>query len=137
MITMNILLIGRETSITNTIEEILLAQEEWKAIKVNATQFPDSCNTRGNSQGKAPYEVVIANLIDFSEKPVEATRLVRTIFPLIPLLVMANYKKNNLIQFLIEAGANGYLQLGLSEMKLLDAITHVAQGHTVIHADYT
>ena len=114
---MHILLLGRDTFITSTIEEMVSYVAAW-TLNRNSTCL--------NLNIQPSYDVIILNLLDFTLPPPELIRTVQKQLSAVPLLTLHTYKNEPLINPLFEAGATGYLQLGTSEEQVLKAIEKVA-----------
>jgi DNA-binding NarL/FixJ family response regulator len=83
------------------------------------------------------YDILIVNLSGFTESPKSIVKQISAILSAIPLLVLYSYSRDVLIKPLISAGANGYLQVGSSEVKLFEAVKKVAEGEEVILTEIT
>lgn len=124
---MDILLLGRDTSVTNTIKDMLKSVEEWSVTRsFSIEKVADQTSDDG------VYDLIVANLADFSPPPTSIINKILNHFSSAYLLVLYSYSQKLLIQPLLEAGANGYLQNGISEDQLLEAVKTVANGNQYI-----
>jgi DNA-binding NarL/FixJ family response regulator len=124
---MDILLLGRDTSITNTIMEMLSSVEAW-----SVTQMFSIDKAAAKTSKKGFYDLVVANLTDFSPPPTQIVSKIKIHFPSSNLLVLYSYNQELLIKPLLEAGADGYLQNGISEDELFEAVETVTDGEQFI-----
>lgn len=131
---MNILLFGQNNSITHTIHEMLDSAAGWMATLIYESELNPRVEINDQEAG---YDILVANLSGLSESPKSIVQQLLAIFPSTPLLVLYSYSQEILIKPLISAGANGYLQVGSSEVKLLDAVKKVAEGEKVILTETT
>lgn len=126
---MEILLLGRGNSITQTIEDMISSVEEWN-IRTTST-LPKAPSSEQS------YDVILANLDSFTTPPRVFVRKIKSEFPDSPLLVVYSYSQPFLIQPLLESGATGYLQEGLSEAKLFECVRKVSDGEQHIFTENT
>lgn len=133
---MEILLLGRNTTITNTIMTMLTTIKSWS---VTQTSIIDSIGdeTAVETSKEGFYDLIIANLADYSSPPTQITGKLTIHFPSSYLLVLYSYNREFLIKPLLEAGANGYLQNGISDDELLEAVQTVADGNKYIGVEST
>lgn len=124
---LEILLLGRDTSITNTVKDMLRSVETWSVTKTSSIK-----NTTKKTSENSFYDLIVANLADFSPPPTKIIRKIKDHFPSSNLLVLYSYSQKLLIQPLLDAGANGYLQNGLSEDNLFEAVKTIAGGSRYI-----
>lgn len=83
------------------------------------------------------YDLIVSNLADFSPPPTTVINKILNHFPSTYLLVLYSYSQKLLIEPLIESGANGYLQNGIPEDQLLEAVKTVANGNQYIGLETT
>lgn len=133
---MHILLLGRDTSVTETIKKMLSSIEEWSVNTILSPDFTDEKQLISDVQ-KSAVDIIIANLADFPTPPEQIIRYITTHFLKTPVLVLHQYSRNLLVQPLIEAGATGYLQLGLSEDRLQKAVEIISAGSRYIDTETT
>ncbi|GEM_PF-843059 len=133
---MNILLFGRNNSITHTIHEMLDSAPGWIATKI-CDLDPDWTATIEYTAEEQDYNIVVANLSGFVQSPTIVVKQISETIPSIPLLVLHSYSQQVLIQPLIWSGADGYLQVGLGERKLFEGVKKVADGQKTIFTENT
>lgn len=133
---MHILLLGRSSIVTKTVHRMLVSVEGWKTTFRSSWKNLDTKIKEKNTQ-KPLFDILIVNLSDFSDSPVNIIRNLIAQFPSVPLLVLNSYEQQLLINPLIEAGATGYLQTGISENELLTAVEVVAQGEKYFATENT
>ena len=133
---MNILLIAQQTSVSETVKTMLQSKAGWSTTNIQSPS--DASSISADSPSKSiSWDIIIANLADFSTAPTQLIHKVRNIFPSTPLLVMYSYSQKILITPLLKAGANGYLQNGIPEQGLIEAVSAVAAGKERIIAEST
>ncbi len=130
---MNILLLAQQTFVSETVKTMLESADDWSVIKASSL---DSL-TDSSSPEDSKWDIIVANLADFSKAPTQLIRKIRGRYPATPLLVMYSYNQELLIHPLINAGATGYLQNGIPEQGLLKAIEEVAAGEEFIMTEST
>lgn len=133
---MHILLLGRDTSVTETIEQMLSSIEEWSVNKILSPDFNNVKQLLSDSK-KSALDLIIANLADFPTPPKKIIQNVTAHFLKTPLLVLHHYSRTLLVKPLIEAGATGYLQLGLPEDHLHKAVENTSRGNAYIDTENT
>lgn len=133
---MNILLFGRDDSITHTIHDMLNSVAGWMATLICKTESRSEIDL-DNLDEETDYDILVANLNGFLKSPKPIIKQISEKFPAIPLLILYSYSQEVLIKPLIEAGANGYLQVGSSEVKLFEAVQKVADGQELILTENT
>lgn len=129
---MKILLVGKSSSVTNTIHTMLRSVDEW-STKLHSDL--DDFNTI--NEKKSDFNLLIANLEDFRHPSTQVISQIRTHFSDTPLLVVHSYLNNILIKPLIASGATGYIHNNVSDSKLIKAAQKVASGTECIIAEYT
>lgn len=129
---MDILLLGRDTSITNTILDMLSSVEAWSVTKMFSID-----KAAAKTSKEKFYDLVVANLTDFKPPPTQIIANITTHFPSSYLLVLYSYSQELLIKPLLEAGADGYLQNGISEDQLLEAAQTVVGGEQYVGVEST
>jgi DNA-binding NarL/FixJ family response regulator len=129
---MKILLVGKSSSVTNTIHTMLRSVDEW-STKLHSDL--DDFNTINKK--KSDFNLLIANLEDFRRTPTKVISQIRSYFPDTPLLVVHSYLNKTLIKPMIKAGATGYIQNEASDSKLIKAAQKVVSGKECIIAEYT
>ncbi|MDZ7658288.1 hypothetical protein [Fodinibius sp.] len=129
---MHILLVGKTSSITTTIQTMLRSIDDW------STQLHSDLNDFTKiSQEKSDFDLLIANLEDFRRSSTKVISQIRDHFDVTPLLVVHSYHYSALIEPLITAGATGYIQNDMSDSKLIKAVQKVASGTKCIIAEST
>lgn len=129
---MQISLLGNDNSITATVETMLKAVGDWSITKIaysNDSEIEKSKRTA--------FDVVVANLIDMPGSPKNIIRDITAQFSSVPLLVLYFYSRKSLIHPLLKAGATGYLQVGVPEEDLYQAVKVVADGQQCIITENT
>ena len=127
---MHILLTGKDNSITDTVAYMLDSKQEYAITKYI---LPDRLeNFRLSIERTSRFAAHIANLTGFSISPRELISAILSELPSVPLLVLYSYRKEFLIKPLLEAGATGYLQVGMSEETLFEAIKNTSAGKQYI-----
>lgn len=129
---MEILLLGRDTSVTNTIKDMLKSVEVWSVTRSISIE-----NVADQTSGEGCYDIIVANLADYAPPPTRIISKILNHFPSTYLLVLYSYSQKLLIQPLLEAGAKGYLQNGIPEDKLFEAVRTVANGNLYIGVEST
>jgi DNA-binding NarL/FixJ family response regulator len=130
---MQILLIGRPNSITSTLASMLESHEQWELTIITSAQGTiPSTDSKENY-----YKLLIANLAGFNQTPNRVVSDLKTCFPSIPLLVLYSYENPLMIQPILNAGADGYLQNGHSEEDVFEAARTVASGNRYIKPNFT
>lgn len=130
---MDILLLGKSSTITQTIKAMLQSVEEWTVTSnVELTQYPQS-----KSEEPSKYDVLIANLEDFNTSPIPLIKEIRKHYPDSPLLIIYFYNDKELIVPMLTAGATGYLQHEMSEEDLFKAVSTVSENQEIVIADFT
>lgn len=131
---MQILLIGSDTSVTETIDEMLSSITEWtvETLLVSDINFLSDYST-----DKKTYDTIVASLMDLPAKAIEAIESIESEYPDVPLLVLFHYNRLLLVEPLLDAGATGYLQLGLPETRLHEAVRKVARGERYVGFEAT
>lgn len=133
---MHILLVGQVDSVTQTVFQMLEEVDEW-FVKVITSHKNDDGHAGPSSPKYPAYDVIVANCLGFSDSPNKLIRQITAQFPNTPLLALHSYSQKLLIQPLFEAGATGYLQVGIGEDKLLQAINKVITGKQCILTENT
>lgn len=129
---MQILLVGKTSSITATIQTMLQSIEDW------SVQLYSDLTNQSKSRGvKTEFDLLIANLEDFDKTSIKVISRIREQFPDTPLLVVHSYLNKALIKPMISAGATGYIQNEISENTLIEAVQEVASGEQYIIAEST
>lgn len=130
---MQILLFGRPNSITSTLASMLESHEQWELTVITSAQGTiPSTDSKENY-----YKLLIANLAGFNQTPNRVVSDLKKRFPLIPLLVLYSYENPLMIQPILNAGADGYLQNGHSEEDVFEAARTVASGNRYIKPNFT
>lgn len=129
---MHILLIGKNTTVTKTVEKMLTSTKEWTVTKLSSLNFSNTHKVERNT-----LDIVIANLADFSTPPQKNIQKITDQFLSIPLLVLYSYGRKLLINPLIDAGATGYLQHGISETELHKAVETISNGEKYVGVETT
>lgn len=133
---MNILLFGRDDSITHTIHDMINSAPGWMATLIYNLESKPDIEVEDHDD-ETSYNILVANLMGFTKSPKSIIQQIAETFPTIPLLVLHSYSQEILIKPLISAGANGYLQAGSSEVKLFEAVKKVADGQELILTETT
>lgn len=120
---MQILLLGKTSSITNTIH-MMLRSVDGGSTKLHSNL--DDFEIMNEERSK--FDLLIANLEDFRRTATIAVSQIRSHFPDTPLLAVHSYLNRNLIKPLLNAGATGYIQNNISDSKLIKAVQKVASG---------
>ena len=133
---MKILLLGRDNSITHTVEDMLNSAEGWVSKTINELTKDGQIQVQ-NVQNRAVFDIIVANLSGFPESPKTIIEQIAGQFPAIPILVLYSYGQESLIRPLLERGATGYLQVGSSETKLFEAVQKVSDRQEHIFTETT
>lgn len=128
---MDILLLGKYTFITGTIEQMLSSVDSWKVYRKY------SIDNLTDDKDSASYDTIILHISDYRIPPVALITKVKSQIPKTPVLVMGRYHDKLLIEPLIEMGAAGYLQSGSPEDQLHKAIKNVAQNKRFVGTEFT
>jgi DNA-binding NarL/FixJ family response regulator len=129
---MQILLFGKSSSITTTVQSMLQSINNWSAHLHSDLNKLNSIHEEGSE-----YDLLIANLEDYAQASTKVISQIRDHFPGIPLLVIHSYLNKTLIKPMINAGATGYIRNNLSEDLLVEAVQKVATGTEYIIAKST
>lgn len=133
---MKILFVGRESVVTETIYQMLSSIDNWQITLMPSWQDLDQQLTDKDKE-KSLFEVLIVNLTDFSDPPLKIIKHLISQFAALPLLVLNSYRRRSLIDPLLDAGALGYVQIGISEDNLLKAVSSVAKDKQCIITENT
>lgn len=133
---MQILLLGRDTSTTNTVEQMLESANQWSVTRSSAWAIKDQ-KKHPQIPNEAAWDIIIANLTDFAEPSPLIIQGVTSYFSAVPLLVLYSYNKKELIEPLLEAGATGYFQNSSSETDLIETVKSVSAGKECISTEST
>lgn len=126
---MNILLVGKTSSVNTTLKTMLEAKQGWS---VRQQSDLDSSGFSGND-----LNLMIANLEDFYAPSVDIISHLCECYPGTPLLAIHSYSDQALIQPMLAAGATGYIKSEISEEQLIEAATKVAAHQKHVIADFT
>lgn len=133
---MNILLVGQESVVTETIYQMLTSTEDWQTTLMTSWQNLEQ-QMDSEYKEKSLLDVIVANLADFSDQPLTIINHLVSQFSPLPLLVLNSYQRRFLIDPLLEGGALGYVQIGVSEDNLLNAVSNVVKGKKCIITENT
>lgn len=133
---MQILLVGKKTSVTDTVSQMLESVEPWSVKRTTSWKFTEQKKVSELSDSTT-LDIIVANLADFCESSISIIQNITSCFSSVPLLVLYSYNQEGFIKPLIEAGATGYLQNGHSENELLKAVQIVADGNEYITTENT
>lgn len=131
---MNILLVGKNNSITNTLQEMLISVDRWKITHSSAIHRLEE-KMANQTIDPLLFALVLLNMSGFSSKPVQLVNQLKHLLAPVPLLVMASYDRRSLIEPLLKAGAQGYLQNGCSDDHLIKAVQTVAAGKQYVKTE--
>ncbi len=124
---MQILLQGKDSQLTNTVEDMLSSVKDWQITKTSSYNF--STEEKDSKRlKKAYYDVIVSNLADYSVPGKELIRAIISQFPSYPLAVLHVFGRELFIKPLLEAGALSYSQLGVSEHRLQKAVKITSKG---------
>ena len=130
---MNILLLGKNSSITDTVKEMLQSIDGWSvSFNVELSPFPPSLSSEPSE-----YDVLVANLEDFNTSPIPFIKEINNRYPKTPLLIIHSYNNKKLIIPMLTAGAMGYIQNEMSEDDLFKAVRNTSKNQEILIADYT
>lgn len=133
---MQILLVGRDTSVTNTIKQMLESVDQWTVTNRTTWEITEAAPSPEGAENSY-LDIIIANLADFTESSVRIIKEITSYFADVPVLVLYSYDQQAFIDPLIKAGATGYLQNGNSEDDLLEAVKAVAAGEQYVSTKST
>lgn len=122
--TMNVLLVGRDTSTNNVISEILEAQND---ISFRFWPTKDVINKLYH-EAAGFIDVLIADLPSFSESAPKAIKKLASIESVLAVLAIHIYTSSSLVDVLLDAGAAGYLTQDTNEEELLKALRSISEG---------
>lgn len=129
---MDILLLGKKSSITATLQSMLQSIDEWSLVVIS------NLSTLENPEySEGDFSLIIANLEEFEASSTTVISQIRQSHPKIPLLAIHSYLNQELIQPMIAAGASGYIKNDVSESVLIEAVRKVASGNQYILAEST
>lgn len=129
---MQILLFGKTSSVTTTIQTMLQSIEGW-----SVQRYSDLTNLNKPEEENAVFNLLVANLEDFEKTSLKVVSQICTQFPDTPLLVIHSYLDKSLIKPMITAGATGYIHNNVSDHQLINAVQKVASGTECIIAEST
>lgn len=133
---MHILLVGQESVVTETLYQMLTSNEDWEITLQSSWQDLDY-ETVNKYKEQSLFDILIANLADFSAPPLKIINRLIEQFSTLPLLVLNSYQQQFLIDPLLDGGALGYVQIGVSEDKLFSAIGNVIKDEKCIVTENT
>lgn len=120
----NTVLAGRNNSINQTIFELLEEQEH-----IQIEQWPaDSLEAKLDGQASGSIDVLIADLLSFSQNIIKAVENISEHEAVKAVLAIHIYRSLKPIKKLIKAGALGYLQQDTDEQQIMTAIEHLHKG---------
>lgn len=90
---------------------------------------PDQLPSYSNEHGDTPFDLLIADLTAYGEKPAEVIVFLMQLELSSNLLVIHRYTSPHLIAPLLDAGANGYLPSDMTEQDILTAIDEISGGN--------
>jgi len=130
---MDILLLAAETMISHTLQRMLESHSDWNVSR----WFCPDIDRIGQENKADSFDGIIVNLPDFVNFYILVIHKIRRQFPDLPLLALSNYSDDFLIEPLLSAGADGYLQLGQSDAALRKAIETILSGEQCIITENT
>lgn len=133
---MNILLLGRDDSITATIEQMLCSVTDWRIYRSNGMN-KEKWQKVKEVHKQTPFSVITANLEGFAQPPHVHTRQIVHALPSVPLLVLHSYQKEIFIKPILDAGATGYVYNNVSEKKLLEAVSKIQANQKIVFTQST
>lgn len=133
---MQILLQGKDSQLTTTVENMLSSVKEWQVTQISSYQFSSEEKTFKKLQ-KTNYNVIVSNLVDYSIPGKELIKIITSHFPSSPLAVLHVFGRELFIKPLLEAGALSYIQLGVSEHRLQKAVKITSEGNQHIDVKNT
>ncbi len=133
---MQILLQGKDSQLTNTVEGMLSSVKGWQITKTSSYRFPIEKST-SQKPIKGNYDVIVSNLAGYSIPAKELIKEVTSHFPTSPLAALHVFGRELFIKPLLEAGALSYIQLGVSEHRLQKAIKVTSKGNQHIDVKNT
>ncbi len=133
---MQILLQGKDSQLTNTVESMLSSIKGWQVTQISSHSFLTKERT-SKKLIKTNYDVIVSNLADYSIPGKELIKAVTSHFPSCPLAVLHIFGRELFIKPLLEAGALSYIQLGVSEHRLQKAIKVTSKGNQHIDVKNT
>jgi len=99
---MDILLFGKDNSVTDTLESMLASVDEWNIIRTLSLSHNE--NNIQDRDHNAAYKVIVANLFEFSTSPKKLTQKITSRFTDLPILILYSYSHDFLISPLIKMG---------------------------------
>lgn len=133
---MQILLQGKNSQLTITIESMLSSVKDWQVTQISSYSF--STDEKGSQElNKANYDIIVSNLADYTIPGKELIKTITSHFPSSPLAVLHVFGRELFIKPLIDAGARSYIQLGVSEQRLKKAIEITSEGNQHIDVKNT
>lgn len=133
---MQILLVGKNTSVTDTVSQMLESVEPWSVRRIASWKCTEQKQDSELSDSTS-LDIIVTNLADFCESSIKIIQNITSCFSSVPLLALYSYNQEAFIKPLINAGATGYLQNGHSEDALLTAVKTVAGGKEYISTENT
>ncbi|MEL7833768.1 hypothetical protein [Fodinibius sp. Rm-B-1B1-1] len=129
---MEILLLGKSSTITATVKTMLQSIDDWIVrSNVEFSPYPQL------STEPYEYDILIANLEDFNTSPIPLIEEISKQYPQTPLLIIYSYRNKELITPILAAGATGYIQQEMSEEDLFKAVNKVSENQEIVIADFT
>jgi DNA-binding NarL/FixJ family response regulator len=111
---MYILLQGKDSQLTNTIDNMLSSVQDWQVIQTSSHRFSTEDRTLRKLK-KTKFDVIVSNLADYSIPGKKLIKEITSHFPSSPLAVLHVFSRQLFIEPLLRAGASSYIQLGISE----------------------
>lgn len=130
---MDILLLAAETMISNTLLRMLESHSGWNVCR---WFYPEVDKIHEQTDGRS-FDGIVVNLPDFTDFYILVIHKIKREFPDLPLLALSNYADDLLIEPLLAAGADGYLQLGCSDTDLRNAVKSVFNGKPCVITENT
>ena len=121
---MDILLIGHDNKINNTIIDILSQQSSFRIERCSPDDLEDL-----KQDAEAPeFDLLIADLTACDEKPADSIANLKKMELAQALLAIHIYNSTKLMKPLLQAGADGYLPSATTEQEMLTAIEAITNG---------
>lgn len=127
---MNILLVGKDTSINKVISDILENQND-----INYRYWtPGDIFNKLKKETAGSIDVLIADLPSFSKSAPTTLQELAGIESVQAVLAIHIYTTSSLVDVLLDAGATGYIAQDTNEEELLKALRTIAEGRRFVAA---
>jgi len=124
----SIVLLGDNTSINQTIMEIIREQEDMSVERWPVNTLENQLKNRDNGE----IDILVLDLLTISRNIIKMIEYLAEKQIFNSILAIHIYKNKRLVTPLLKAGATGYLQADTGEEEILKAVTSLKRGETYI-----